>query len=162
MRLGIELPICGPNDPSGCTAFVARLKRHENREDMRMLRKRFSLAEWSRRGLNFPGDIAPSKKRRTSIEHSASGEDPTMKATEFNKPDPEDLAVRIRELAVEAHQALNNPFETAARMNDLSRRIKELRKAARSACMSEIDRWLHQVQQRVEERWPAVRLTTRA
>jgi hypothetical protein len=84
------------------------------------------------------------------------------KVTEFNKPDPEELAVGIRELAVDAHQALNNPLVTDAKLDDLSRRVNELRRATRSACMSEIDRWLHQVQRRIEERWPAVHLTTRA
>ena len=81
--------------------------------------------------------------------------------TESNKPDAEELAARIRELAVDAHHALNDPLVTAARLNDLSRRINELRKAARSARLSAIDRWLHQAQRRVEERWPAARLTTR-
>lgn len=82
--------------------------------------------------------------------------------TEFDKSDPEALAARIRELAVEVHQALNDPLVTAARLADLSRRIHQLRKAARSARLGEIDRWLHQVQRRVDERWPAARLTTRA
>lgn len=82
--------------------------------------------------------------------------------TAFDKSDPEALAARIRELAVEVHHALNDPLVTAARLADLSRRIHQLRKAARSARLSEIDRWLHQVERRVEERWPAARLTTRA
>ena len=82
--------------------------------------------------------------------------------TASNKPDAEELAARIRELAVDAHHALNDPFVTVARLAEQSRRINELRKAARSARLSDIDRWLHQVQRRVEERRPAARLTTRA
>jgi hypothetical protein len=82
--------------------------------------------------------------------------------TESNKPDAEELAASIRELAVDAHQALNDPLVTAAKLNDLSRRIEELRRSARSACLSEIDGWLHQVQRQVDERRPAARLTTRA
>ena len=81
---------------------------------------------------------------------------------EFKKPDAEELASRIRALAVDARDALNDPFVTVARLAELSRRINELRKAARSARLSDIDRWLHQVQRRVEERRPAARLTTRA
>jgi hypothetical protein len=82
--------------------------------------------------------------------------------TESKKPEPQELAVMIRELAVDAHHALNNSLVMAVELKDLSRRINGLRKAARSARLSEIDRWLHQVQRRVEERWPAARLTTRA
>jgi hypothetical protein len=128
-----------------------------------MLWKKFRPGAWGRRGLRVQErDIAPSKKRRTSIEHSASGADPAMKVTEFDKPDPGELAVRIRGLAIDAHDALNDPLVTAAKVNDLSRRIHELRRAARSARLGEIDRWLHQVQRRVEERWPAARLAPRA
>lgn len=79
----------------------------------------------------------------------------------FNTSDPEALAAKIRELAVDAHHALNNPLVTAAELKELSRRINRLRRATRSARLSEIDRWLHQVQRRVEERWPAASLTTR-
>lgn len=83
------------------------------------------------------------------------------RGTGFNRSDPAALAARIRELAVEVHRALNDPFVPAVTLAGLSRRIKELRKATRSTRLSEIDRWLHQVQRRVEERWPAARLTTR-
>jgi hypothetical protein len=76
--------------------------------------------------------------------------------------EPEQLAERIRKLVIDSHHAVNNPFVTATKMNDLSREIHELRKAARTACMSEIDCWLHRLQRQVEERFPAVRLTTRA
>jgi hypothetical protein len=117
---------------SGCTPFVARRKPPENREDMRMLRKMLSPYVWRKRGL-----------------------------IESKKTEPQELAVMIRELAVDAHRALQDPFVTAAKLADLSRRIKELRKSTRSARLSEIDCWLHQVQRRVEERWPAARLTTR-
>jgi hypothetical protein len=112
---------------------VAHRKPPENREEMRMLRKLLRPDAWRRRGR-----------------------------TEINESDPEALAAKIRELAVDANHALNDPFVTAARLADLSRRIKALRKATRSARLSEIDRWLHQVQRRVEERWQAARLTTHA
>jgi hypothetical protein len=82
--------------------------------------------------------------------------------TEPNRPDAEELAAGVRALAVDAHDALNDPLVTAATLNHLSRRIEELRRAARSAHLSEIDRWLQQAQRRVEERWPAARPTTRA
>jgi hypothetical protein len=82
--------------------------------------------------------------------------------TESNKPDAEEFAASIRELAVDAHQALNDPLVTTAEVRDLSGRINKLRESARSASLSEIDRWLQQVQRRVEERWPAARRTTRA
>jgi hypothetical protein len=112
---------------------VARRRPQENREEIRMLRRMLRPDAWRRRGR-----------------------------TEFNKLDAEELATRIRELAVDAHHALNDPLVTPAEMSELSRRVEELRKAARSARLSEIDRWLHQVQRRVEERWAAARLTTRA
>jgi hypothetical protein len=131
--MGSSIPIRRLNDPSGCTNFVPHRKPPENREDMRMLRKLLSPDAWRRRGR-----------------------------TESKKPAPQELAVMIRELAVDAHHALNDPLVTAARLADLSRRIKELRKATRSVRLNEIDRWLHQVQRRVEERWPAARLTIRA
>jgi hypothetical protein len=96
------------------------------------------------------------------MEKCALGAGPTMKASEFKKLDPEELAERIRKLAIDTHHALNNPFVTAARIDELSRRIHELRKEARAACLSQIDCWLHHVQRQVENRWPVARLSTRA
>jgi hypothetical protein len=100
---------------------------------MRMLRKLLRPDAWRRRGR-----------------------------TEFNRSDPAALAARLRELAFDAHRALNDPLVTTVEVGDLSRRINNLRESARSAGLSEIDRWLQQAQRRVEERWPAARPTTRA
>jgi hypothetical protein len=142
---------------------LARLEPQENREDMRMFRRMLGLDAWKRWGPGLQEqDMAPSRKRRSSREHSAPGTDPTTTPTEFKEPELEELPVMIRELAVDAHRALKNPLVTAAEMSDLSRRIDALRKAARSACLSEIDRWLQQVQRRVDERRQTARLTTRA
>jgi hypothetical protein len=96
------------------------------------------------------------------MEKCALGAGPTMKVLEIRKLAPEELAERIRKLAIDTHHALNDPFVTATRIDELSRRIHELRKEARAACLSQIDCWLHQVQRQVENRWPGVRLTTRA
>ncbi len=102
------------------------------------------------------------RKTISPAARSGQGRNLQEQVTESNKPDAEELAARIRELAIDAHHALNDRFVTAARLADLSRRITWLRKGARSARLGEIDRWLHQVKRRVEERWPAARLTTRA
>ena len=83
-----------------------------------------------------------------------------MKAAKIEKVDSEELAARIRKLALDSHHAMRNPFVTAAKMNELFREIHELRKAARAAYMSEIDCWLHQLQQQVEHHRRAVGLTT--
>jgi formiminotetrahydrofolate cyclodeaminase len=85
-----------------------------------------------------------------------------MSVSEFRKIEPEQLAKRIRKLALDSHHAVKNPFVTATKMKDLSREIHELRKEARASSLSEIDCWLQHVQRQVEARWPAVRLTTRA
>jgi hypothetical protein len=63
-------------------------------------------------------------------------------------------------VAIDSHHAVKTPFVTVAKINDLSREIHELRKAARAAYMNEIDFWLHQLQRQVEERRRAVDLTT--
>jgi hypothetical protein len=84
------------------------------------------------------------------MEQCALGAGPTMKTSEFKKLAPEELAERIRKLAIDTHHALNNPFVTAARIDELSRQIHELRKEASAACLSQIDCWLHQVQRQVE------------
>lgn len=64
--------------------------------------------------------------------------------------DPEQLAAGIRRVAIDAHQALHNPFVTATRMNELFRQIRELRMAARASSLSEIDCWLDRLQRQVE------------
>jgi formiminotetrahydrofolate cyclodeaminase len=84
-----------------------------------------------------------------------------MNVSEVNKMEPEQLAQRIRKLALDSHHAMKGPYVTAAKMKDLSSEIRELRKEARASSLSEIDCWLHHVQRQIEARWPAVRLTTR-
>jgi hypothetical protein len=127
------------------------------------LRKRLSLYAVESQGLNFwKQGTSPFKKGRLSREQFDSGAGPTMNASECNKVEPEQLAKRIRKLAIDSHHAVKNPFVTAAKVHDLSLEIQELRKQARAASLSQIDCWLHHVQQQVEARWPAVRLTTRA
>ncbi len=96
------------------------------------------------------------------MDRFASGTGPTMSVSERKRLEPEQLAKRIRKLAVDSHHAVKSPYLTAAKVTDLSREILELRNEARAASMSEIDCWLHQVQRQIEARWPAVRLTTRA
>ena len=81
-----------------------------------------------------------------------------MRADEIKKLDPAELAARIRKLAIETHHALNNQLVTAAKIDELSHQIHELRREARAACLSQIDRWLHNVQRQVENRWHAGRL----
>ena len=85
-----------------------------------------------------------------------------MNVSASSKIEPEQLAKRIRKLALDSHHAVKSPYVTAARMKELSREIHELRKEARASSLSEIDCWLHHVQRQVEAHWPAVRLTTRA
>ena len=94
------------------------------------------------------------------MEECALGAGPTMKVAKIKKLNPEELAARIRKVAIDSHHAVKNPFVTAAKMNELFREIHELRKAARAAYMSEIDCWLHQLQRQVEDRRRAVGLTT--
>jgi hypothetical protein len=84
-----------------------------------------------------------------------------MKSSELKKVDPEQLAARIRRLALDSHHAMRNPFVTAAKLDELSREIRDLRKAARAAYLSEIDCWLQRVQRQVENRWSVVGVTTR-
>ena len=85
------------------------------------------------------------------MEQFTLGAGPTMKVAKIKKVDPEELAARIRRLALDSHHAMRNPFVTAAKRDELSREIRELRKAARAAYLSEIDCWLHQFQRQVEE-----------
>jgi hypothetical protein len=93
------------------------------------------------------------------MEQFTLGAGPTMKASELKKVNPEQLAARIRKLALDSHHAMRNPFVTAAKLDELSREIRDLRKAARAAYLSEIECWLHNVQRQVEKRLPVVHLT---
>ena len=85
-----------------------------------------------------------------------------MKVSKFEKVDSGGLAEASRRLAIEIHHALNNPFVSGTRVNELSRQIQKLRKEAREASFCEIDGWLHRLQRQVEAHRPSVRLTTRA
>lgn len=95
------------------------------------------------------------------MEQFSSEEGPTMKVSERKMVEPEQLARRIRKLAIDSHQAVKNPFVTAAKLDDLCREIRELRRVARAGYLSDIECWLQNVQRQVENRCPAVRLTTR-
>jgi hypothetical protein len=126
------------------------------------LRKKPSLNAREKRGLKFQKQgISLFKTGRPLMEQFASGAGPTMNVSERKKVEPEQLARRIRKLAIDSHNAVKNPFVTAAKLDELYREIHELRRVARAGYMSEIECWLQNVQRQVENRCPAVRLTSR-
>ena len=55
------------------------------------------------------------------MEECALGVGPTMKVAKIKKLNPEELAARIRKVAIDSHHAVKNPFVTAAKMNELFR-----------------------------------------
>jgi hypothetical protein len=57
------------------------------------------------------------------MEQFASGAGPAMNLSEVNKIEPEQLAKRIRKLALDCHHAVKNPFVTSAKMNHRNRSV---------------------------------------
>jgi hypothetical protein len=64
--------------------------------------------------------------------------------------DPEEVARRVRQLAVDAHRILNHPDTTVEELIALRRRFKELLRAGRGSQPTEIERWLRSAQQEVD------------
>lgn len=69
--------------------------------------------------------------------------------------EPEQFALRVRELALAAHRLLRDPAATRREVVELSRQLDELRRQRqrqrRNAPESEIDRWLLSAARQIRE-----------
>lgn len=65
--------------------------------------------------------------------------------------DPAEFAARVRQLAIDAHRVLKSRTAAKSELVQLCRRIDELRQESRADLSREIDRWLHQANEQIEE-----------
>ena len=65
--------------------------------------------------------------------------------------DPAEFAARVRQLAIDAHRVLKSRTAAKSELVQLCRRIDELRQESRVDLSREIDRWLHQANEQIEE-----------
>ncbi len=66
--------------------------------------------------------------------------------------DPAEFAARVRQLAIDAHRVLKSRTAVKSELVQLCRRIDELRQESRVDLSREIDRWLDQANEQIEER----------
>jgi hypothetical protein len=62
-----------------------------------------------------------------------------------------ELASRLRQLALDAHRVMKNPFATTSELVELSRQIDELRGLTGASPVREIDRWLQCAAEQIRE-----------
>ncbi len=55
---------------------------------------------------------------------------------------PAELAVRVRQLALDAHRVLKDPSATSGELVELSRKIDDLRRSCPSLSSRQIEHWL--------------------
>ncbi len=66
--------------------------------------------------------------------------------------DPGQFASSIRQLAVDAHRVLKDPFASSDQLKDLSKRIDVLRRTSPMNCSSAVARWLRSVEGIIDSR----------
>ena len=74
--------------------------------------------------------------------------------------DPAEIAAEVRQIALEAHRVLKNPYVASDDLRAVLRRLRVLRRQTRCSALIEIDHWLENADALVKTRARTLRQAT--